>query len=170
MIQFNLLLANVTLIVWFILGLNNVDDILQTTYSNASSWIRFLYYFDLHFREICSYGSNWQYVSIGSRHDDVIKWKHFPRYWPFVRGIHRSPVNSEHKGQWRGALMFSLICAWINGWVNTGEAGDSGRHHAHYDVIVMWWLCSKNAISQCQEHWLRSSPSPTELTHDDVIK
>ena len=42
-------------------------------------------------------------------HDDVIKWKHFPRYWPFVRGIHRSPVNSPHKGQWRGALMFSLI-------------------------------------------------------------
>ena len=39
-------------------------------------------------------------------HDDVIKWKHFPRYWPFVRGIHRSPVNSPHKDQWRGALMF----------------------------------------------------------------
>ena len=51
-------------------------------------------------------------------HDDVIKWKHFPRYWPFVRGIHRSPVNSPHKGQWRGALMFSLICTRINGWVN----------------------------------------------------
>ena len=44
-----------------------------------------------------------------SNHDDVIKWKHFPRYWPFVRGIHRSPVNSPHKGQWRGALMFSLM-------------------------------------------------------------
>ena len=43
-------------------------------------------------------------------HDDVIIWKHFPRYWPFVRGIHRQPVNSPHKGQWRGALMFSLIC------------------------------------------------------------
>ena len=42
-------------------------------------------------------------------HGDVIKWKHFPRYWPFVREIHRSPVNSPHKGQWRGALMFSLI-------------------------------------------------------------
>ena len=51
-------------------------------------------------------------------HDDVVKWKHFPRYWPFVRGIHRSTVNSLHKGQWRGALMFSLICAWINGRVN----------------------------------------------------
>ena len=44
-------------------------------------------------------------------HVDVIKWKHFPRYWPFVRGIHGSPVKSPHKGQWRGALMFSLICA-----------------------------------------------------------
>ena len=43
-------------------------------------------------------------------HDDVIKWKHFSRCWPFVRGIHRSPVNSPHKGQWRGTLMFSLIC------------------------------------------------------------
>ena len=57
-------------------------------------------------------------------HDDVIKWKHFPRYWPFVRGIHRSPVNSPHKGQRRGALMFSSICVWINGWVNDCEAGD----------------------------------------------
>ena len=38
-------------------------------------------------------------------HDNVIKWKHFTRYWPFVRGIHLSPVNSPHKGHWRGALM-----------------------------------------------------------------
>ena len=43
------------------------------------------------------------------KHNDVIKWKHFLRYWPFVRGIHQSPVNSPHKGQWRGAFMFSLI-------------------------------------------------------------
>ena len=50
--------------------------------------------------------------------DDVIKWKHFPPYWHFVRGIHRSLVNSPHKGQWHGAMMFSLIYAWINGWVN----------------------------------------------------
>ena len=70
-------------------------------------------------------------------HDDVIKWKHFPRYWPFVRGIHRGPVNSPHKAQWRGALMFSLISARINSWVNNGEAGDLGRNRANYDVIVM---------------------------------
>ena len=72
---------------------------------------------------------------------DITWWRHqmetFPRYWPFVRGIHRSPVNSPHKGQWRGALMFSLICAWINGWVNNREAGDLRRYRAHYDVTVM---------------------------------
>ena len=73
-------------------------------------------------------------------HDDVIKWKHFPRYWPFVRGIHRSPgwpVNSLHKDQWRGGLVFSLIGARINGWVNNGEASDLRRHRTHYDVNVM---------------------------------
>ena len=70
-------------------------------------------------------------------HDDVIKRKKFPRYWPFVRGIHRSPVNSPHKGQWRGTLMFSLTYAWIRGWVNYREAGDLRRHQAHYDLIVM---------------------------------
>ena len=70
-------------------------------------------------------------------HDDVINWKHFTRYWPFVRGIHRSPVNSPHKGQWRGALMFSLIYARIKGRVNNDEAVDLRRHRAHYDVTVM---------------------------------
>ena len=44
-------------------------------------------------------------------HVVVIKWKHFSRYLPFVRGIHRSPVNSPHKGQYLGPLMLSLICA-----------------------------------------------------------
>ena len=47
------------------------------------------------------------------------------------------PVNSPHKGQWRGALMFSLIYAGIKGWVNNREAGDLRSHRAHYDVIVM---------------------------------
>ena len=43
---------------------------------------------------------------------------------PVTAGIHRSPVNSPHTDQWRGALMFSLICAWINGWVKNQDAGD----------------------------------------------
>ena len=79
-------------------------------------------------------------------HDDVIKWKHFPGYWPFTRGIHRSPVKSLHKGQWRRALMFSLICAWINGWVNNSEAGDLRRHRAHYDVTLMIRLWSGSSL------------------------
>ena len=48
------------------------------------------------------------YIYISCFHDDVMKWKYVPRHWPFVWGIHRSPVNSPHKGQWRGALMFFL--------------------------------------------------------------
>ena len=47
------------------------------------------------------------------------------------------PVNSPHKGQRRRALMFSLICVWINDWVNNGETGDLRRYRAHYDVTVM---------------------------------
>ena len=70
-------------------------------------------------------------------HDEVIKWKDFRCYLPFVQGIHRSPVTSTEKVQWRGALMFSLICAWINSWANNREAGDLRRHRAHYDVIVL---------------------------------
>ena len=76
-------------------------------------------------------------MEVTALHDDVMKWKHFPRYWPFVRGIHRSPVNSPHKGQWRGALIFPLICTRINGWVNNGGAGDMKHYRAHYDVTVM---------------------------------
>ena len=79
-------------------------------------------------------------------HDDVIKWKHFPRWWPFVGGIHRSSANSPHKGQWRGAFLFTLICAWTNSWVNNRDTGDLNRHRAHYDVTVIncfypYFLC-----------------------------
>ena len=66
-----------------------------------------------------------------------MNWKYFPRYWPFMRGIPRSPVNSPHKGQWRGALVFSLMYAWINDWVNNREAGDLRRYRSHYVVTVM---------------------------------
>ena len=45
--------------------------------------------------------------------------------------------NSPHKGQWRGALMFSLICAWINSWVNNRESGDLRRNRVHYEIIAM---------------------------------
>ena len=47
------------------------------------------------------------------------------------------PVNSPHKGQWRGALMFYFICVWINDWANNREACDLRHHRGHYDVNVM---------------------------------
>ena len=69
-------------------------------------------------------------------HDYVIKWKHFPRYWPFVMGIHQSPMDSPPKGQWRGALTFSLICAWTNGWANNRDAPSSSLwRHCNASVI-----------------------------------
>ena len=89
---------------------------------------------------------------------DVIIWKHFPRYWPIVWGIHRSPVNSPHKGQWGGALMFSLIYACINVWANHRKAGDMRRHRIHYDVTVMTWNLQKKryrheSLLSCMLKW-----------------
>ena len=93
----------------------------------------------IHLSGMCSFvsGNNsWSSFDVHACHDVVIKWKHFQHYWPFARGIIRSPVNSPHKGQWRRALIFSLICSWISSWVNNREAGNLRRHRAHYDVIM----------------------------------
>ena len=80
-------------------------------------------------------------------HDDVIKWKHFPRYWPFVWGIHRSRWIPHTKASDAELWCFSLLCVWINGWVNSREAGDLRRHRGHYDVIVM--ILSTQYHSRC---------------------
>ena len=63
-------------------------------------------------------------------------------------GIHRSPMNSYHKGQWRSALMFSFICAWINGWVHNRDFGELRRHRAHYDVIAMLYVSNVYTSTQ----------------------
>ena len=75
-------------------------------------------------------------TSLEMAHDDVIKWKHFPRYWPCVRGIITGEFLSQRPVT--RSFDFSLIYAWINGWVDNREAGDLRCHHAHYDVIVIW--------------------------------
>ena len=82
-----------------------------------------------------------------------------------ILGIPRSPMNSPHKGQWRGALMFSLICAWRNDWVNNREAGDLRRHRAHYDVTVMWLLVQKLVflVERKKSSWQGSSLSRAAL-------
>ena len=107
-------------------------------------------------------------------HDDVIKWKNFPCYWPFVRGIHRSPVNSPHKRQWRGALMFSLIflnkrlskqsCGW---WLETvsrplwrhcNEGHGIGKYMTYslnLVAIKLQMLESLHSPMLCPLMWLR---------------
>ena len=118
---------------------NHMGIIHHTTFWTGSGITGGLMRFDAHAMSLLCEWCGYTTITIEQiiSHDDVIQWTHFSRYWPFVRGIHRSPVNSPHKGQWRGALMFSLICARINGWVNNRVAGDLGRHLANYDVIVM---------------------------------
>ena len=85
---------------------------------------------------------------LARHHDDVIKWNIF-RVTGHLCG------NSPHKGQWRGALMFSLIYTRINGWVNNGEAGDLRHHRAHFDVTVMhqieWMPTRKKCLLQSNE-------------------
>ena len=101
-----------------------------------------------------------------TKHDDVIKWKHFPYYWLCAQGIHQSRVNSPHKGQWCGALMFSLIYARTNGKTNNRDASGLRRNRTHYDVTVMisslkskWQLVSKQQAfiwsSDDSLHWQR---------------
>ena len=90
-------------------------------------------------------------------HDDVIKWKHFPRYSPFVRG------TTGHR--WIplcGALMFSLICAWTNRWVNNRNSGYLRRHHAHFDITVMVRKYSSIGICMTERDWTLNTQASFE--------
>ena len=111
---------------------------------------------------------NCQSASAGSLSNIKTWWRHemetFSALLAICAGNSPVPVNSPHKGQWRGALMFSLICVWINSCVNSREADDLRRHRGHYDVsvknlisrnLVCPWLCSQlsNYIDYfCTEH------------------
>ena len=80
-------------------------------------------------------------------------WRHqmetFSALLALCAGNSPVPVNSPHKGQWLGALMFSFIYAWINDWVNNCEAGDLRRQDGHYDVIVMIY----QYLTYCNHVW-----------------
>ena len=91
----------------------------------------------------------------------VLSWEIIPHMMTSSNGS-IFPVNSPHKSQWRVPLMFSLICARINGRVNNGDSGDLRRYRAHYDVAVMNGLWShnlslemycSNAKNNCQIRW-----------------
>ena len=95
--------------------------------------------------------SHCKYQRYHNDHDDVIKWRHFPRHWPFVRGIYGRqwiPLTKTSDADLWCFLWFKQ--AWINHWVNNGEAGDLRRHQAHHDVTVT------TALRCMQKH--RESP------------
>ena len=105
---------------------------------SESVWSIYPYYLgSLH----CRWGDRMQSYEYQSPVKYLWTWCHqmeaFSALLALCAGIHASPVDSPHKGQWRGALMFSLICAWTNDWANNRNAGDLRRYRARYDVTVM---------------------------------
>ena len=85
-----------------------------------------------------------------------------------------SPVTGEfpHKGQWRRALMFSLVSAWINSWVNNRDAGDLRRHGAHYRVAVVPWhgsIWHYHVSPFSMYDWARSQTSWQDVTNPRVF-
>ena len=66
-------------------------------------------------------------------------------------------VDSPHKGQWRGALMFSLTYDWTNNWANNQDAGDLRRHRTHYYVTVMWFTSVSSMVATVSIVELRDS-------------
>ena len=140
---------------------NNFTSIISNLFYKLVTWVLLWGCLQMSASE-----SHWWWVNIGSDNGLVASadkplpepiltqiyidiWRHLPTtLWHYqmetfsallaiLRGIHRSPVNFPHKGQWRRVLMFSLIYAWIKCSVNNREAGDLRRHRAHYEAIVM---------------------------------
>ena len=106
---------------------------------NSIGW-EFIFFIKTHFMEEHSSPTSIFSVCL---YDDVIKWKHFPRHWLLCREFTGDCGEfTSHRWipftQWRRALMFSLICAWTNSWINDQDAGNLRRHRAHNDVTVMW--------------------------------
>ena len=123
----------------FILSLQyNVYVFLMIPFT-SNNWLR--WWFDL----------DQKTVMMNNIHVDISWWRHqmeiFSALLAICAGIHWSLVNFPHQGQWRGALMFSLIYVWIYSWVNNREAGDLRRYRAHYDVTVMIW--PRNEFKYC---------------------
>ena len=151
----------------------------QPTFYRGQFEMHFIKWKSLYFYSIftrgCTQDSTWPQASIATdtslvpnrRHDNyVYQW--WPRCMTPYGAMRPLDIDAEHynnasknilchKGHWRGALMFSLICAWINGWENSRMVGDLRRHRAHYDVIVMSSLLTeKNFQTQFLMGWPHS--------------
>ena len=97
-----------------------------------------------------------------ANHDDVIKWKYFPRYWPFVREFTGHRWNPRTKASDAELGCFLWSAPWINGWINNRKSGDLRRHRGHYDVNVM-----SEGINPNSAKW-KLSPA-VNLTNVDLV-
>ena len=70
--------------------------------------------------------------------DSTTWWRHKMETFSALLVFCADNSHSPNKGQWRGALIHSLICAWTNSWANTEDAGDLRSHRAHHDATIMW--------------------------------
>ena len=99
--------------------------------------------------------------------------KHFARNWSFVWWIPRSPVNSPHRRQWRGALVFSLIFARTNSWANNGDAGDLLKTPwASWQIRkITGCACAGNAGNVFLRHRLQRKPlvSDPDMHHGTCV-
>ena len=103
-------------------------------------------------------------------------WRHqietFSALLALCAGNSPVPVNSPHKGQWRGALMFSLICALINNWVNNPKAGDLRRRRGHCDVNVMkscWPIVEMSPGGEVR-HFAHNENTFRSMSYHNLVK
>ena len=86
---------------------------------------------------------------------DVMIWKHFPHYWPFVRRIHRSPANQTGLVMWCFGFHFIMLNRLLN------KQYDDWRFETHWrccyvttmrndvcSVVFMWY----STESWCRDH------------------
>ena len=102
-----------------------------------------------------------------AKHYNVIKWKHFPCYWPFVRGIHRAPVNSP-RARWIPLTKASDAELWF---FFLWSASEQTRgwwfetpswllwHHSNEIISIQKWSAGSRDIrrySVCSRNWYRT--------------
>ena len=104
----------------------------------------------------------------GHHHDDVIKWKHFPRNWPFVRGIHRSRWTPTQRPVTRCFDVFFDLRLnkrlskqpwgwWFEtpSWSLWRQCNDDLHYILHRVSLCIWviytvvWSRSKTKLIQC---------------------
>ena len=151
-----------------VLNAQNVIGLSWEVFSitGTEEWFRPIYSFAFpHFLQHIEYKPG---VTHMGHHDDVIKRKHFPRYWPFVRGMNsptQRPVTRS----------FDVF------FENNHEAGDLRRYRAHYDMTSPWCLCCvwlRFGTGQCyyyyfgllQHHFDNHAIPAVSVKHDDIGK